>query len=134
MPKLSDLFIDPDAERAGVVVPYKGVKWRIARQGNPAFNEAWVEELRPLIARFGRLADVPEAEAEAALARARSRTILVGWEGLLDDEGQPVPYSSAKALEILSSPRLGHVARFIEGQSAMDSAYRDAAVEVEAGN
>lgn len=132
--KLSDLYIDPAAENDGVFIPYKGVRWKIARAGNPRFNDAWSEQLRPLIVEHGGAGKIPDEAAERALAVASARAILVGWDGLVDAQENPVPYSEQKALELLTDVRLAHLARFVDQQSRMDANYRVAAMQAEAGN
>lgn len=41
-----------------------------------------------------------------------------GWDGLTDDEGSPVPYTPAKAAELLSNPELTFVLKQVEGYTS----------------
>lgn len=51
-----------------------------------------------------RSGDSQSADALEKLAmKAASETILVGWEGLVDDDGQGVPYSAETALSLFQA-------------------------------
>ncbi|MGJ0508857.1 MAG: hypothetical protein ACR652_17360 [Methylocystis sp.] len=59
------------------------------------------------------ISEVPRAErikgldtktSDSINARLLAETVLVDWSGLEDDDGAPLPFSKAKALEILTNP------------------------------
>ena len=63
----------------------------------------------------GKLVDaVPKAQkmngrvdpdiAEDITTRVLAETVLLGWDGLTDDDDVAIPFTAAKALEILSDP------------------------------
>ena len=101
--------LDLAAERRGVRVPwtdYPGIVVILARMNNPAMWE-WKggpdgqERLREL-----RLAMRPDEAAERWAREAMAHTVLLGWEGIADDEtGAELPYSVEKAIEFLTDPR-----------------------------
>ena len=51
-----------------------------------------------------RAKTMPDETFNTLYIEAIAETVLVGWEGLQDDDGTLIPYSKEKAVEILSNP------------------------------
>ncbi len=131
--KLSTLRLDPALCDRGVWVGYLGdVRLRIARAGNPQYEEA----VRRIAAqRLGASAEDPdEAFWEGVAREATAETILLGWENVTDDDGAPIEYTPARALALFADPCFREFYRFVTFESTRASRYRARALEVAAGN
>jgi len=53
-----------------------------------------------------------------------SQTILLGWKGVEDDAGQPIPYSSDTALEWFRDKELWRLWQFVFVQSLEEENFR----------
>lgn len=109
MAKLNALRADLKKESAGVWerYPNSDVSVLVARLGNPKF-EAQARLLRKN-ARLRRKAEggeITESEAQQAIAPAVAQHILLGWKNLEGDDGKPIEYSPARALELLNDPTM----------------------------
>jgi len=60
-------------------------------------NEAWASGLKNI--KFQKLT---EDEANAAVDSLAARTVIVGWEDALDENGVAVPYSPALGIKLLA--------------------------------
>ena len=69
---------------------------------------------------------------DAIAVKAMARWLLLGWEGLVDDEGAAIKYTVAKAEEILRSSTDVH--RFVDTESAASQHFRIAAEEKDRKN
>lgn len=126
--KLSRFTTDSTLELNGVWVDIgEGAKLLVARVGNPRYRERLRALMKPYKRQI-RTDTLPEDLSEDMVLRAFSETILLGWEGLEDDNGAAVPYSREKAYELLRDLRdfRAMVAEIAQEQEA----YR--AVEAEA--
>lgn len=101
-----DLFdefaTDAALETGGALVAYKGdVKFLIAREQNENFGAAITKALEDN--RDAIEGDSPEAKAlsEKLLLDVMARTILVGWEGNVTYQKQPLPYTTDNAIKLL---------------------------------
>lgn len=97
--KMSQLMSADRRAASGIWREYGGgLRLKIAPLGNKGYDE----EIRKLTREdLKAIRRGDDARVEAAVKTAMSRHVLVGWEGLTDDDGQPVPYSHEKALELL---------------------------------
>lgn len=84
----------------------EGARLLIARAGNPDHENAVAQLERDYrsqsLAGDGELA--PDVRRKIAI-QALAKTILKGWEGLVDDNGGEMPYSPEAALQLLSQAR-----------------------------
>jgi len=102
--KLSKLKGNPKAEQEGVWEEYEGnFKVKVARLGNPLYEAHLQRLMKPHLRKF-RGGSIPLELAASMTQKATARHILLGWEGLLDDDGKPIPHSVEKATEILTNP------------------------------
>ena len=102
--KLSDMKIDSAAIEAGVWVrdiPGMGdlaVKVRGLRNADYRRLNASLWGAVPA-AKKG-----DPAEADRIAVTLLAETILIGWDGLTDDDGTPLPWSTERAVALLSDP------------------------------
>lgn len=77
-----------------LVVPYVG----------SGFDGAFQELLRPYFELL-RKGELPEATRAKLMGEAHAKTVLRGWANLEEDDGTPLPWSEAKAAELMSDRR-----------------------------
>lgn len=134
MAKLKDLFVDPVAVKDGRWVDYLcGVKLRVARFGNEAHSAFLREAYAPhrKEARDGKL----DPDVSIRIGREGvAHHVLRDWSGLEGDDGQPLPFSPAKALELFAHPKLADLYAFVVETARNEDAYREAALEDARGN
>jgi hypothetical protein len=105
--KFSNFQTDLAAEREGVWCEIgEGCSLLIARAGNPQHEETVARlerEMRPQsLAADAELSS--KLRTEIAI-KALAANILLGWRGLIDDDGKQIPYSREKAEELLRVAR-----------------------------
>lgn len=126
---------DLDKEREGVWVPYRGtgVRLRIARLGNPHHAEVHrrIVEQRLTDLNARELSDEQNLDAQK---EAVARAVLTDWDGVVDAEGQPLPYSPETALEFFRDPEMHRLYAFVFEQSMRDENFRKARIEADAKN
>ena len=112
---------DKSKENQGVWVDLgEGARLLIARHGNERFKLRYQELTAPYAAAI-RTKTLSEAVAEKILKQILAETILLDWEGIVDDDGNPVPYSVEKAMEFLDIPDFRS---FVEEMSKEQALYR----------
>lgn len=84
---------DTNAFIDGVWVSILGGEFKVARAGNPEYEQALEDS------GYRKLED--PAEKQRALYKAIARGVLKDWREVEDDKGQPVPYSVENAVEVL---------------------------------
>lgn len=98
--KLSRFVTDKTKETEGVWVDVGGgLRLKLARMGNANYTTALLGSKY-----FGRSSKIIGIDAKGAVDDMRNAVaeyIILGWEGLVDDDNQPIPYSVEKAREIL---------------------------------
>jgi len=106
MPTLKEFMTDPELEKAGRWVEWLGgIRLRVARWGNPAF-EAELERLREPHIKEHRNGTLPTELAEEITKRAAASTILLDWANIQDEETlEDLPYSPEVGFRYLSDPR-----------------------------
>lgn len=128
---LNTLAVDTDKEEEGVWVEVgEGASLLIAHWGNKAFTAAMRRYVTP---KQHRLKNMPEHEADALMAKVVSETILLDWKGVSID-GAEVPYSRAKAVELLTSRKYRSFRELVEGLAKDDEQFRLAEMEEDMGN
>lgn len=105
MAKLSKFATDLDAAKNGVTVDLgEDLKVTVAQAG--ASNSRYQKVLRQLLKPFERQLKqntLDDEVFEDLVNKAYVEAILLGWEGLEDDNGNEIVYSKDKAYEILSN-------------------------------
>lgn len=107
MAKIGSIKTDGGAERDGVWATYPGtdIKVKVARFGNPTF-EADSREFRRLAKQAKDGVELTERESKDAVAPAVARHLIKDWQNIEDDDGAQIPFSIAKAEELLKTPEL----------------------------
>lgn len=95
-----------------------------------ALDELRMPHIEDIRRNKGRL---PDEVAASIRGVALARTILKGWANA-ELGGEPLPYSAAKAEEMLSSPRWTLLRQFIESAAANEYALLLQEEEAAAGN
>ena len=126
MATLSSLAIDPEIARFGVWFDYAmGVRFRIARANNDAATRA----ITVMVAeekKAGRVIDA--ARLQEIATECTAAHILRDWSGIDGDDGRPVPYSIAAALDVLRDPQYADVRTFVDEASRDLQTFRAATV------
>src|SRR4051794_17651845 len=98
---------DADKETNGItVVWFNGsveIKIRLARAGgaNVAFNKAWERETRSMRRSGVDMARLDLKEQHALIRRVYISTVILGWEGVFDENEQEIPYTRENAEYVL---------------------------------
>lgn len=124
MTKLSSIALDPEASARGRWVPYVlDVRLLIARAGGQRFREATRRAIEARVERRGG-GDLDEADRDEVTCEVLAGHVLLGWEGIDDDEtGAPLPYSREAAVKLLSDPRLEPLREFVDRYSSRHANY-----------
>lgn len=102
--KLSNFAQDLSKAEDGVWVDLgDGLKVKVARSGS-ARADAVIKRLTKPYQRQIYSGAAPDALLERLNAEHTAEAILVAWEGLQDEDGVDIPYSKAKALELILNP------------------------------
>jgi hypothetical protein len=130
---LNSVALDLDQSTAGVWVEYplpsgapSGLEFRIARDGNPRYQEI----LQDLIARAKRLPGGRFAPGafDRIVEEAIARGILTGWRPTIVVDGEELEYSVEAALRIIRDDRFDHVREWILKVSKQDDAFLEEAL------
>jgi hypothetical protein len=135
MVNIYSLAVDPKLEVNGVDTTWFGITFKIARMGNPKYDE---EIIRLSIEAASELGvseeNLPLDKLNEIVKKAASKFILVGWENMEDENGDPIPYSHEKALEFFNDVQLKDMYKFIIGSSKIMEKYRRSKVRGSAKN
>lgn len=104
--RFSEYLTDSTLEEDGVWMRLRrgDAEVLVARAGNSR-HEDLVRRLRKKHGRGFRGDELPQEVEESIALEALSKTILLDWRGIEDDEGKEIPYSSEKARELLKASR-----------------------------
>jgi hypothetical protein len=95
---------DPDLEKGGVTFSLgsKGT-FKLARAGGA--NQRYKETVRKLTQPYRRQianGTIDPEQADALLAKAFARSVIVGWEGVTGRDGEPMDFTVANAEKLLT--------------------------------
>ena len=100
--KISNFSTDSNLELNGVWLDIGlGAKLLIARDGNPAYVKEFRKHMDQFQTTFQR-ENLTEDEAQKILISVTAKTILLDWEGIDDEDGNPIPYSEDQAIKLLT--------------------------------
>lgn len=130
-----------DTETQGIEIALVGAEnsdgsvptFMISRMGgsNKAYSKALERGTKPF-RRQNQMGMLSEDVLRPIVRKAFCETVLKGWRNVLDENDNPISYSSQAALKLMED--LPDVYEILQ-QEAMDiSNFRDKAVETEAGN
>ena len=125
--RFSDLAAVRDVETEGEWVDFAaGVRLLVRPIGCEAYDNFIAEHLVPGEDGSLVLADGDRSDVQR---RALAETILLGWSGVTDDHGEPVPFTSDRALAALrgSYPFVKQVLSIAQGLRRRERARWDAA-------
>lgn len=104
---LAGLKVDEDRAKNGIWIPFMGgAELLIGRAGSVGYNKmiskSWKEHETAL------QDETPEAEAlgQKLVAEATAKFELLGWRGVIDEEGAEVVYSEDQAQEYLMTDEI----------------------------
>lgn len=105
--KLSDIAVNAEAIEAGRWVPIghimPGVRLKVRGLENTDYRRLR-NKLIADIPRAERLKGVDTITLEKINGHLLAETVLVGWDGIEGEDGQPLPFSKSKALEVIIDP------------------------------
>ena len=127
MPTLEHLMVDKDKMKQGVLkefTPFLGVtvKLLIGSSNSPDYLKESAQLIRDRLAEI-RNDGTGKVERETLLP-AIAKHLLLGWENIDDEKGNPIPYSYESALKILSTPELYHLCDYVRVQAEIISNFR----------
>lgn len=122
------------AEREGITVDYgDGIKVRVARAGGS--NREYIARLEQISRKHRRqiqLDILPEDVAGKITRELYADTIILGWEGVTDREGKPLPFNRENVIKILED--LPDLFKDIQEHAGNLSLFRDEILEGDAKN
>lgn len=125
---------DPDKSRRGTPIELEGgVRVFIAR----ARIRLWRARVRELLEPHRkelRAGTLPLDVLTRIEGEAAADTLIRGWEGLTDDDGDVVPYSPEKARELMTDPRYERFQDLIIGEAEHLENFRAEVGEQSLGN
>jgi hypothetical protein len=122
----SQFGTDPTLENDGRWVALgDGAEIRVARWLNDRHRAAAARLREPYKAFDLAGRDLPADVALEITIGGMAEAVLVDWKGLVDDDGQPLPYSTEAAAQEL---KIKDFREFVINQATNAGAYRDAEV------
>lgn len=102
--KLSKFKTDKSMETEGVWVDVAdGLRLKVARIGNPAYKTHIRRLGKPHVNMIRHANQAVDLDVMDALTvKAMAANVLLDWEGLEDEDGNPIPYSVKKAEELMT--------------------------------
>jgi hypothetical protein len=122
--KLSAIKNDVALEEAGRWFDYlDGFRIRIRSKRSPTFQKtiAAVYEPHKHALQGGRLT---EDMARRLTRESIARAAVVDWEGLESEDGEPIAFSEAKAVELFVDPAYRELFEFVDRACGNDTNYR----------
>lgn len=130
---------NPDLEKAGILIQYgtnshgEAIAFRIARSG--ASNAAQMRLLDAKLKPYRRQiqADVMDNDvAKQIMLETFVSTVLLGWEGVEDENDQPLPFTKDNAIKLFTD--LPDLFQDLQEQSGKLALFRDEVRQADAGN
>ncbi|HZL99389.1 MAG TPA: hypothetical protein VFD43_03970 [Planctomycetota bacterium] len=129
--------LDPEKADRGVLVPYKPqpeITLRLARMNNPVMAR-WLRDRGPERLRALRADGKSSEEArDFVFMEAVANTVVLGWEGLDDQSGQPERCTPETVLAYLADDYRPEFREFVYAAAAENGRYEEAQREAEAKN
>lgn len=129
------LFKNSDkSEQEGIVVDYgEAGKFRIARAGgsNRKYARRLEQISKPHRAAI-RSEVLPDELANKLLIQVFAETIVLGWEGVLAEDGSPLPFSVPNCVKLFED--LPDLFQDLREQANKGALFRQALLEADSGN
>ena len=92
---------DEKAEVEGTIMEVGEAKLTIARIGNKKYSRKLSKLYERNRKALERKDDTADALSDKIMIDVLSETVLLGWEGIDDEKGKPMPYSKDNAVKLL---------------------------------
>lgn len=92
---------DEKAEVEGTIMEVGEAKLTIARIGNKKYSRKLSKLYERNRKALERKDDAADALSDKVMIDVLSETVLLGWEGIDDENGKPMPYSKENAVKLL---------------------------------
>ena len=126
--ELKKIRIDPKKQSEGVWFEVDDdTSLLIARMNNPKFNKEFERETRQS-RRFAKRGMLPDDKAAEIVDKVVAKTVLLGWKGLKQD-GEEIPYSEEKALELLQDEELASFKEIVFDLATSEENFRREEIE-----
>ena len=113
MAKLGEIKTDMDKAQQGVWQPYiLDIELLIASINNPKYKQERSRLIKPHQRRI-RSGEMSAEKVLEILKPAVAKHLLLDWKNIEDDNGQPIPYSPEKVLELFNDPTLSDLYDFV---------------------
>lgn len=125
---------DESVEQGGVEIDYgEGVKIRVARAGGA--NKRYVKSLEVMHRKYRKqiqLEILSNDLANQLLIKAYAESVVIGWEGVTDEAGEPMPFTVENCVKLFTDlPDLFDDVKSVAGAAA---AFREELDRGDAGN
>jgi hypothetical protein len=132
MVKLSAVRTDPKAEAEGVWLEYvPGFRCKIASTATKQFRDGMEAAMAPYrdLIRADQGKDKGERKftddmRDGVMREVIAQHVLLGWEGLEDESGEPLAYSQAEAVKLLADPTMHRLVQWLETAASSAEVYR----------
>ena len=132
--KLSQVYTDPELRRKGHRFRYSGdFHIVVTALPNPEFS-AFVRDRSRIVSIRGKSGDLDREALDEVTMEAVATHVVMGWDGLEEDDGAVIPYSPSMALEIFRNPEGGDVYRAVQEEASDLSNFRAKVEEQDRGN
>jgi len=124
---------DENLETSGIWIDYGSFKFKIARAGgsNEKYRRLLQNRMKPY-RRQVQTETMSEEKASEILLGTFVDSVLLGWEGVTDREGNPLEYNRENALKLFTDLR--ELFLDLQTQSQKVSLFRKMEVETDLGN
>lgn len=105
--KLSEFKIDPNRKEDGAWVDIPqlpGVKFKVKGIGNREWNKVAEREAIHIPFSERKGGEIPSERQETITNTCILEAGLLDWSGIVDDDGEAVPYSAEVASKLISDP------------------------------
>lgn len=124
MAKLSNIAIDMKKSIDGIWIPFAaGIEFKIARMNNPEHTAYLKKITEP--SEIKLKSKINKNLINELTTQSIAKCILVDWKNIEDDQGNPIPYSFEKALEILKNPQYVEILNFVAAMAASIDLYKE---------
>ncbi len=134
MVRISFVKTDPELRESGHTFTYvPGFTTTVTCMPNQRFNDFLRK--RSKVMRRAKAGQVPEPEVvEEITKEAFARFVMLGWDGLEDDDGQPIEFSWEKALEFFKEDDWAHYYARCQAEAGDQANFRLMEEEEDVGN
>ena len=111
---IGDYVTDPNSEADGIKLSFgKGRKITVLRSGatNNKYKVAMRDVFKPYMT-TGGLTGLSDDESGGLMKRVYAQSIVIGWEGFTDDDGEPMVYSEDACVALFdAAPEIYDIVR-----------------------